>query len=154
MPEAISGNIEYEKRVISIDFEKKEVETADGSSYCADVIITTILWMEFEKLIGMPEELKTSIGELKYSSIQTEYFPQNMDSVAHWIYYPDQELAYHRILVPHNFCPNSRGHWTETNSERIGLAEKKGTYQYLRKCFRYRAEKRKTMAGSAVQIFS
>ncbi len=41
-----------------------------------------------------------------------------MDSDAHWIYYPDMNLPYHRILLRHNFCDNSKGYWTETNSER------------------------------------
>lgn len=42
-----------------------------------------------------------------------------MNTKAHWIYYPDKNLPYHRILVRHNFCPSSSGYWTETNIERI-----------------------------------
>ena len=41
-----------------------------------------------------------------------------LDTKAQWIYYPNPELSYHRILVRHNFCPNSKGYWTETNLTR------------------------------------
>ena len=67
----------------------------------------------------MPEEIRSSIKELKYSSVQTEYFSQNLNTEAQWIYYPDPTISYHRILVRHNFCPDSRGYWTETNGDRI-----------------------------------
>lgn len=131
MADAIKGNIEYEKSVKGIDFTTKTVTTKDGEKYSADVIITTIPWMEFEEIIGMPEQLIASIKELKYSSIQTEYIPHNLDTPCQWIYYPDMNLSYHRILVRHNFCPNSRGYWTETNSERIGMEKTNGNFRYM-----------------------
>lgn len=48
-----------------------------------------------------------------------QYSPQNLDTQAQWIYYPDEKTDFHRILVRHNFCPGSRGYWTETNLERL-----------------------------------
>lgn len=131
MADTIKGNIEYNKMAKGIDFNTRTVTTADGSQYRAEVIITTIPWMEFEEIIGMPDEIKTSIGELKFSSIQTEYFAENLDTPCHWMYYPDPKLSYHRILVRHNFCPNSRGYWTETNSERIDMEEPNDNFKYL-----------------------
>ena len=131
MADAIRNQIEYNKAVKSIDFNTHEVRATDGSSYTADVIITTIPWPEFSGLIGMPEEIKHSISKLKYSSIQTEYFEENLDTPCHWIYYPDPKLPYHRILVRHNFCANSKGYWTETNSERICMEEPNNNFKYL-----------------------
>lgn len=131
MADAIRNQIEYNKAVKSIDFNTHEVRATDGSSYTADVIITTIPWPEFSGLIGMPEEIKHSISKLKYSSIQTEYFEENLDTPCHWIYYPDPKLPYHRILVRHNFCANSKGYWTETNSERIYMEEPNNNFKYL-----------------------
>lgn len=133
MADAIKGNIEYGKSVTGIGFTTKTVTTADGEKYHADKIITTIPWMEFETIIGMPDDIKESIGKLKYSSIQTEYFPEHLDTEAQWIYYPDPKLSYHRILVRHNFCPNSKGYWTETNSERIGMEEPNDNFKYMNK---------------------
>lgn len=131
MAETIKENIEYGKSVKSIDFKKRNVTVADGSQYHAKNIITTIPWMEFDETVGMPSEIRKIIRELKFSSIQTEYHDENLDTKAQWIYYPDPKLSYHRILVRHNFCPNSRGYWTETNSERIGRDEQNDSFKYI-----------------------
>ena len=131
MAEAINGNIEYNKSVNFIDFNSKTVTTADGCKYQADIIITTIPWMEFDEIVGMPDDIKNSIKELKFSSIQTEYFEENLNTTCQWIYYPDPKLSYHRILVRHNFCPNSKGYWTETNSERIGMEEANDNFKFM-----------------------
>lgn len=131
MAEAIKDNIDYNKAVKGIDFNTKTVTTADGSTYQADVVVTTIPWMEFDTIVGMPEDIKDSIEKLKFSSIQTKYFPEHLNTEAQWIYYPDPKLPYHRILVRHNFCPNSKGYWTETNSERIGMEEPNDNFKYM-----------------------
>ena len=131
MADVIKNNIEYSKTAKKIDFTNKIVRTTDGEKYQADVIITTIPWMEFDEITGMPEDIKSSIHELKFSSIQTEYFPENLNTQCQWIYYPDPKLSYHRILVRHNFCPNSRGYWTETNSERISMEEPNNNFKYM-----------------------
>lgn len=131
MSDVIKDNIEYSKQIKGIDFTTKTITTSDGCKYKADMIITTIPWMEFDEIIGMPDDIKKSIGELKYSSIQTEYFSENLDTTCQWIYYPDPKLSYHRILVRHNFCPNSKGYWTETNSERVGLEEPNNNFKYM-----------------------
>ena len=131
MADAIKDNIEYCKVVKAIDFTTKTITTGDGEKYQADIIITTIPWMEFEESLGMPEDIKESIFELKFSSVQTEYFDGKIDTSCQWIYYPDPKLSYHRILVRHNFCPNSKGYWTETNSERIGIGKHSDNFKYM-----------------------
>lgn len=131
MADMIKDNIEYNKVVNAIDFVSRTVTTNDGQKYQAETIITTIPWMEFDEINGMPKEMKVSIRELKFSSIQTEYFADNLDTSCQWIYYPDPKLPYHRILVRHNFCPNSKGYWTETNSERIEMEEPNSNFKYL-----------------------
>ena len=133
MADEIRNNIEYNKSVKAINFNMKTVTTVDGEKYQADFIITTIPWMEFDKIVGMPEKIKESINKLKFSSIQTEYFADNLDTPCHWIYYPDPKLPYHRILVRHNFCSNSKGYWTETNSERIDMEETNDNFKYMNK---------------------
>lgn len=131
MAAAIEGNIEYQKAVKSIDFNTRTIVTVDGQRYQAETIITTIPWMEFYEIIGMPDDIQNSIKELKYSSIQTEYFQESLDTPSQWIYYPDLRLPFHRILVRHNFCPNSKGYWTETNSERIKMEAQSGNFKYM-----------------------
>lgn len=119
MAEQIKDKIIYNYTVNYIDFNKNEVRTKTNERFQVDIIISTIPWLEFGEIVGMPEEIRSSIKELKYSSVQTEYFSQNLNTEAQWIYYPDPTISYHRILVRHNFCPDSRGYWTETNGDRI-----------------------------------
>lgn len=130
MAEEIKGQIQYDASVHAIDFDTNTVTTKEGETYSADVIISTIPWMEFAKITGMPQELKEKIGHLKYSAVQTAYFPDNLDTEAQWIYYPDPELSYHRILVRHNFCNGSKGYWTECNSTRVDEITE-STFQYM-----------------------
>lgn len=130
MAEEIKGQIQYDASVHAIDFDTNTVTTKEGETYSADVIISTIPWMEFAKITGMPQELKEKIGHLKYSAVQTAYFPDNLDTEAQWVYYPDPELSYHRILVRHNFCNGSKGYWTECNSTRVDETTE-STFQYM-----------------------
>lgn len=130
MADTITDHIEYNKTVIGIDFTNRTVTTLDGEHYHADMIITTIPWLELRDIVGMPDDIRNDIAQLRHSSIQIEYFPENIDTECQWIYCPNPELSYHRILVRHNFCPNSRGYWTETNGERIQNGESSSCYRY------------------------
>ena len=124
MGKELENHIEYNKCAKEIDFNQRKIITTDGSWYKADFIITTIPWKEWEGIAGMPEHISDNITQLKHSSIETRYFPYRLSTNAHWVYYPEQELPYHRILVRHNFCPNSKGYWTETRVERTCMFEK------------------------------
>ncbi|WMC91731.1 protoporphyrinogen/coproporphyrinogen oxidase [Kineothrix sp. MB12-C1] len=119
MRRALGDKLITKAAVSALDMEKKLVTCTDGKRYEAEMIITTIPWMEFNYIEGLPEAMKTDIGRLKYSSIQIEYVPEQLDTQAHWIYYPQRQIPYHRILVRHNFCPGSKGYWTETNKDRV-----------------------------------
>lgn len=131
MAEAIHSHIEYGKTVRKIDFSTRTVTASDLTKYRADTIVTTIPWLEYEEISGMPEEIHGALQELKYTSIQTEYFPDHLDTTAHWIYYPDPALPYHRILVRHNFCPCSKGYWTETNGDRVSPGNNHTGFKYM-----------------------
>lgn len=114
MADTLKDKIKYEIPVFSLDMEERVV----NGEFKADIIITTIPWTSFKEIKGMPYNIQSMIGKLKSNSVVIDYFPENIDTEAHWIYYPDPSLSYHRILVRHNFCAGSKGYWTETNSER------------------------------------
>lgn len=130
MAEAVSGNIVYNSPVESLDMENKSVRTKSGEVYYGDKIITTIPWKDIAELGGATEDIREAIEKLKSSGVEIRYFSENMDTTAHWIYYPEESLSYHRILVRHNFCPGSRGYWTETRRERM-LSNEDGNFSYL-----------------------
>lgn len=120
---SMDENLVYGVSVNSMDFSSKIVTCSNGESYQADTIISTIPWTSFEVKNGSSEVI-SSIKKLKHSSTEIRYVDDNLDSPAHWIYVPDENLPYHRILCRKNFCLGSRGYWVETNSERVKAYEK------------------------------
>ncbi len=117
MAKRIEGKVLYHKKVSAIDFQAREVVAADGSRFRAEHIVTTVPWASFQA-VGMPDDLKASIGKLKHTALQVAYFNGQIPTNAHWIYEPDEGVSYHRILVRHNFSQGS-GYWTETNQKRV-----------------------------------
>lgn len=118
MASELGSNIHYGCNVACLDVDECKVELVDGSVYKAKKIITTIPWTCFRSIKGITNEISEGISRLKYSSVITEYHEEHLETTSHWIYYPDPKLSYHRILVRHNFCEESKGYWTETNSDR------------------------------------
>ena len=117
MADELKGHLIYETEVSQIDFDKKIVTFSSNEKIEAEFIIVTVPWTEIE-CIGMPDALNRKRLELKYSSVNIKYVPKNIDTKAQWIYYPDENLSYHRILVRSNFAVGASGYWTETNSNR------------------------------------
>lgn len=125
MAERLNDKIIYNEKAVTLDLDNKCV----NDKYEADIIINTAPWDAFDEIKGLPENLKNNIKDLKHSSIVIDYIPENVNNEAQWIYYPDSSLDYHRILVRHNFCPNSKGYWTETNLDRFNKEKsKEGNY--------------------------
>lgn len=131
MADALSSKIIYQEEVSGLDCNIRIVTTKSGESYVAEKIITTIPWRCFETIQGMPQELIAAIKNLKSSAIETRYVPEQLDTSAQWIYVPDEKIPYHRILVRHNFCPESKGYWLETRKERVELFDEEVAYSYM-----------------------
>ncbi len=125
----LGSNIRLGESVIDIDFDNRSIRT-DKGEYQAQNIITTIPWKMYKELKGMPDSIKAQVDKLLHTSVCVEYFGENQDTTAHWVYYPDPELAYHRVLVRSNFCNNSKGYWTETNKDRV-LSKGDGLFAYM-----------------------
>lgn len=131
MAQAIEGRVQYETAVTGLDAERGIVYTDDGSEWEADKIITTIPWRCFRFIKGMPEELYAATKKLKSSAIETRYMSGELDTQAQWLYVPDEDKPYHRILVRHNFCQGSRGYWLETRKERAGQYREEAEFAYM-----------------------
>ena len=89
-----------------------------NKSIKSDMIVNTIPWDTWLKIGAIPQCLHSAANDLKYSSIDVDYHPVHVESPAHWIYEPSQKVAYHRLLLRHNFYKGARGYWTETNVKR------------------------------------
>ena len=118
MGKALSDKLKTGERVKAIDFDRTAVALTDGSEITAEYIVTTIPWKSVD-LIGAPDVIKQNAKKLIHTSIEVTYHKEDMDTHAQWIYYPDENLYYHRILVRKNFYEGARGYWTETRSERF-----------------------------------
>ena len=114
-----------------MDFDRRQVVLASGEKYEAEMIITSIPWAEFSVILGMPEKIKESLQTLKSSAIETRYVAENLNTKAQWIYIPDSDIPYHRILIRHNFCNGSKGYWLETRKERTKNYKEDGSFHYM-----------------------
>ena len=110
-----------------IDFNTNTV----NGTYQAERIVTTIPWVEFTQIAGMPDPLLAGIRKLKFSAVQIEYFdqPYPHPTAAQWVYDPNPETSYHRVMMMSNFVPGCNGYWTETNANRV--EKPAGRYRYL-----------------------
>lgn len=118
MANALDQRVIYNSEISKINFDEHIVTTKTGEQFYGETIITTIPWTSVNQFVGMPTDIENSVSKLKHTGIVTEYENNSMNTEAHWIYYPSLDVQYHRMLMRHNFCLNSRGQWTETNLER------------------------------------
>ncbi len=125
MADALGNRIVYNEPVVSLDLDTRCV----NDRYEAEYIITTIPWTGIEKISGL-EPYADSLGELKHTSVCIDYFKDDMESEAQWIYYPDDALTYHRVLLRHNFLDGAKGYWTETNAKRKKSRPFESDYSY------------------------
>ncbi|MDE6845453.1 MAG: NAD(P)-binding protein [Lachnospiraceae bacterium] len=123
----LDKHIIYNQQVHAIDINERVI----NDNIKAEYIINTIPWMEFKTIHGATSSILSAINSLKYSSVVIHYHTEDMKSNAQWIYYPDEALAHHRVLVRSNFCPDSRGYWTETNLDRYREDEAGNGFCYV-----------------------
>ena len=124
MADRVKDHIIYKEEVQSLQIDRLCV----NSRFSANKIINTIPWKVFEHSADIPEEILRAIDKLEYTSIVIEYQPDRTDTQAHWTYFPDEEISYHRILWRSNFCEGSIGYWTETNLKRYTPVPEKFSY--------------------------
>ena len=111
--ETIKDKINYNYIVSDIDTKSLTV----NNEFSAKYIINTAPWHEF--ITSFPADIQDRIGQLKYNSIDIDYYStDSYDTQTHWTYYADINLPYHRVIHRDNIVNNSKGYWTETNSKR------------------------------------
>lgn len=119
MGKALGDNLILNSKVTELDVEAKKIVCENGEEFSAKTIIVTIPWKSINSINHCDKEIVDSISELKHTGTEIKYIPENLDTKAHWIYIPDENISYHRILVRHNFCTGSKGYWVETNLNRV-----------------------------------
>lgn len=121
MGDALGDSLITDSPIEHIDLETLTV----NHQWSARKIISTIPWTQYLNFCLVDTELTKALSLLKHVSIDVDYHAETINTQAHWIYEPDEKIAYHRILARSNFAPGSRGYWTETNSMRSLQLENK-----------------------------
>jgi len=114
MGAALGDSLVLDTPVQSVDLETRVV----NGEWRAGTIISTIPWTLWPSFCRVPQGVADDIALLKNVAIDVDYHPHALDTDAHWVYEPDEAISYHRLLVRSNFCPGSRGYWSETNADR------------------------------------
>lgn len=114
MGEALGDSLVTNCAVEHIDLPSRTI----NGRWQAETIISSIPWTLWSTYCPLPEDILTAIARLKNAPIDVDYYPETLNSPAHWTYDPDESVAYHRLLLRSNFVPGARGYWTETNSAR------------------------------------
>ncbi len=127
MAEKLKGKIEYGVEVNELNFGRRII----NGQYKADIIVNTIPWTCFETIQGVSDRFLNCIRNLKHTSVAVKYYDEPVDTDAHWTYFPDESVEYHRILYRCNFCEGAKGYWTESNALRADLTD--GRWHYVNK---------------------
>jgi len=110
----------------------KKLDRGDNTindEFTGEYVINTIPWHEFASSIGIGE----LTNRLKYTSVDVDYYSRDSDVDAHWTYYADPALSYHRKMHRDHIIEGAKGFWTETNSKRrkeTGDAHYENQYAY------------------------
>ncbi len=127
MAENLGNRIKYNVDIRCLNINSNSI----NDDYQAEIIINTIPYPEFKELLGVDDSIVNLIHALKYTSIVTSYHPENLDTDAQWIYYPDPTLSYHRTIVRKNYISNAVGYISETNIERYDTNTKSDFYHHI-----------------------
>jgi UDP-galactopyranose mutase len=99
-------NVYVNCKVTEIDFKKKEIRLNGANKQKFDYLIYTLPLPEAPYLInGLPQEIRTLFGKLKWNSIFNLNLGTDTNNISdkHWVYFPQKEISFFRIGFPHNF---------------------------------------------------
>ena len=114
MGDALGDKLHLGEKFTSVD---PATRTVNGR-YQADCIVNSIPWTAWTGAGPMPDEVRAAVGRLVQVPIDVDYVADTLPSDSHWTYDPDETKSFHRLLLRANFCPGSKGYWTETNTAR------------------------------------
>lgn len=132
MAQRLGDNIIYDTYVTIMNLNNRTVTLSNGETIEADIIISTIPWNSITNIEGLLESTKEDIKKLVKTEVEIRYVKENLNNEAQWIYVPDINVPYHRILNRRVFCTNSNGYWTETRGERTSMFdESDDSFRYV-----------------------
>lgn len=132
MAQRLGDNIIYDTSVTIMNLNNHTVILSNGETIEADIIVSTIPWNSIKNIEGLLESTKEDLKKLVKTEVEIRYVKDNLNNEAQWIYVPDINVPYHRILNRRVFCTNSNGYWTETRGERTSMFdESDDSFRYV-----------------------
>lgn len=118
MGEALGDSLLTNYQIKCIDLNTRIID----DKWSAEIIINTIPWVSWSEYCELPVIVINEIKKLHNVAIDVDYVNNTLENKSHWIYEPDEKIAYHRLLLRSNFCSGANGYWTEANAVRSKTA--------------------------------
>ncbi|HWP92470.1 MAG TPA: FAD-dependent oxidoreductase [Thermodesulfobacteriota bacterium] len=117
---AQNRNVKYEKKVVRIDINKKEVSFSDGSGQKYENLISTLPLNKAIEAAGLePDErpdCHTSVLVLNIGARRGPLCPDD-----HWLYIPDSDSGFHRVGFYSNVDVSFLPHSSRESNDRVSI---------------------------------
>lgn len=97
-------------RVAGLDPEERVAALADGTRVRYDRLLSTIPLPSLVRLIGeaSPADVRVAAAALKHNVVHTVDIGLRgtrlgLDRPMHWVYFPEEDVVFHRLSFPHEF---------------------------------------------------
>jgi UDP-galactopyranose mutase len=105
----IKGTIELNAEVVQISPKQHTITLADGRRFEYENLVSTLPLPELVRMAGdeAPEEVLQAAAGLKHISVRCVNLGVAREGITdkHWIYYPEDNVIFHRIFVQGNASP-------------------------------------------------
>lgn len=102
------AEVRLEEEASEIDLDQHAIQFRDGNRVGYKRLISTIpLPNLVNRLIGIPEELRQAVTQLRWTSLLNLTFCLNkpLPRPFHWVYFPEAEFPFFRLVLPSNISP-------------------------------------------------
>jgi UDP-galactopyranose mutase len=97
-------------RVVGLDPEQRVAVLADGTSVRYDHLFSTLPLPRLVRLMGeaSPADVRAAAEALKHNVVHTvdiglQGTQLGLDRPMHWVYFPEEDVVFHRLSFPHRF---------------------------------------------------
>jgi protoporphyrinogen oxidase len=97
--------VNFNKKAVLINLDKKTVSFDDGDVVCYDQLISSIPLTTFVlRATGVPDELRLAAQRLRSTSLLNIIFCLRRPPARpfHWVYFPDPQFPFFRLVFPSN----------------------------------------------------
>jgi protoporphyrinogen oxidase len=112
LSEALAGKtnrLRLGARVASVNLRKREITLDNGEKHHYEFLISSLPLPRFVEMVeDAPRAVRESARALVYNKIAVVNVGVDREGLSrkHWVYFPEEEFAFHRVSFPMNFSPH------------------------------------------------